>query len=134
LATITNSKQRYLLRVDLEDFEGNYRFANYDSFRVGGAEERYTLDIGSLSKSSTAGDSLTKQNHMKFSTFDQDNDVQSAGNCAQKYRGAWWYENCHESNLNAEYKNNVFGQGINWFSWRGHTYSLKFTEMKIRAG
>ena len=56
--------------------------------------------------------------------------------CAQHYGGAWWFHNCHESNLNGHYYHNVtaggYGCGINWFYWKGFYYSLKFSEMKTR--
>ena len=48
-------------------------------------------------------DSLEYSNGYKFTTKDQDNDGWSGGQCAQAYRGAWWYYNCHRSNLNGLY-------------------------------
>ena len=71
----------------------------------------------------------------KFSTIDRDNDLWK-GNCAKKFSGAWWYSACHNSNLNGLYlrKNHTsFGNGVNWFHLRGYHYSLKNTEMKVRA-
>ena len=50
--------------------------------------------------------------------------------------GAWWYTNCHASNLNGLYlsgETEIFGQGITWDDFRGQYYSLKTTEMKFRA-
>ena len=80
-----------------------------------------------------AGDSLAIHNQMKFSTKDRDNDA-SGGNCATKYKGAWWYQNCHYSNLNGRYLGP--GQndytGVNWYHWKSSHYSMKKTEMKIR--
>jgi len=69
---------------------------------------------------------------MKFSTKDQDNDVES-GSCATTYKGAWWYSRCHNSNLNGHYytAGSSSWDGVRWYHWRGR-YSLKFSEMKIR--
>jgi len=81
------------------------------------------------------GDSLQQRhNGHRFSTFDNDKDI-DASNCAERFKGGWWYTNCHDSNLNTLYLGGPHASqadGINWKTWRGHYYSLKFTEMKIR--
>ncbi|KAL9982294.1 hypothetical protein ACROYT_G004321 [Oculina patagonica] len=125
-----------MLRVDLEDFDGNIRYAEYTTFKVADEEDKYRLLIGEYS--GTAGDSMYENiqstNGMQFSTRDNDNDLQSE-NCAVKFKGAWWYRNCHWSNLNGLYhggQHDSFADGINWKTWRGHYYSLKRTEMKLR--
>ena len=71
---------------------------------------------------------------MMFSTKDADND-NGGRHCAVLYKGAWWYNNCHDSNLNAQYlcgNHTAFGAGVEWEDWKGARYSLKTTEMKIR--
>lgn len=81
-----------------------------------------------------AGDSLLKHNGMRFTTKDRDSD-HSENNCAAFYRGAWWYRNCHTSNLNGQYLRGAhtsYADGVEWSSWTGWQYSLKFSEMKIR--
>ncbi|KAK6312830.1 fibrinogen C domain-containing protein 1 isoform X1 [Coregonus clupeaformis] len=128
----------YELRIDLEDFENSTAFAQYGAFGVGlfsvdPDEDGYPLTIADYS--GTAGDSMLKHNGMKFTTKDQDND-HSENNCASFYHGAWWYRNCHTSNLNGQYlggQHTSYADGIEWSSWTGWQYSLKFTEMKIRA-
>jgi len=80
------------------------------------------------------GDSLTVHVGRKFSTRDQDNDVYSRS-CAVAYKGAWWYGACHRSNLNGPYlrgNHTSYADGVNWYHWKGHRYSLRFTEMKIK--
>ena len=72
---------------------------------------------------------------MQFSTKDKDNDLAS-GHCAQMYKGAWWYKVCHHSNLNGLYLNgshSSFADGVNWYDFRGHHYSLKRAEMKVKG-
>ena len=78
-----------------------------------------------------AGDCLVYHNRMQFSTKDNDNDATS-GNCAMTWKGAWWYEACHISNLNGLYlgAGQSSGTGIQWQNWQA--YSMKKTEMKIR--
>lgn len=48
------------------------------------------------------GDSLSYHQGRPFSTEDRDNDV-AVTNCAMSYKGAWWYKNCHRTNLNGKY-------------------------------
>ncbi|XP_046695649.1 fibrinogen C domain-containing protein 1 isoform X2 [Silurus meridionalis] len=127
----------YELRIDLEDFENSTAFAQYDMFGVGlfsvdPEDDGYPLTVGDYT--GTAGDSLVKHNGMKFTTKDRDND-HSENNCASFYHGAWWYNSCHMSNLNGQYlhgQHTSYADGIEWSSWTGWQYSLKFTEMKIR--
>ena len=52
---------------------------------------------------------------MKFSTKDNDNDLYG-GNCASS-RGAWWYKNCYECNLNGLYGADT-QDGIVWYAWK----------------
>uniref|UniRef100_A0A8C8S736 Fibrinogen C domain containing 1 n=1 Tax=Pelusios castaneus TaxID=367368 RepID=A0A8C8S736_9SAUR len=135
----------YELRVDLEDFDNGTAFAHYGTFAVGlfsvdPEEDGYPVTIAAYS--GTAGHALPRplphpepvHNGMKFTTKDLDND-HSENNCAAFYHGAWWYRNCHTSNLNGQYlkgHHSSYADGIEWSSWTGWQYSLKFTEMKIR--
>ncbi|KAB1280153.1 Fibrinogen C domain-containing protein 1 [Camelus dromedarius] len=127
----------YELHVDLEDFDNGTAYAHYRSFGVGlfsvdPEEDGYPLTVADYS--GTAGDSLLKHSGMRFTTKDRDSD-HSENNCAAFYRGAWWYRNCHTSNLNGQYLRGAhasYADGIEWSSWTGWQYSLKFSEMKIR--
>ena len=70
---------------------------------------------------------------MQFSTKDQDNDLKDI---TQHYKGVWWYNGCHWSNLNGLYLNGQHAShadGVNWGTLRGHRYSLKRTEMKVKT-
>ncbi|KAL9974467.1 hypothetical protein ACROYT_G011501 [Oculina patagonica] len=119
------------LRVDLEDFAGNTRYAEYDKSAVMSENEKYQLKLGSYS--GTGGDSLSKHRGQPFTTRDEDNDGSPSDNCARTYHGAWWYKQCHDSNLNGPYHRPSFeGDGVIWFHWKGQYESLKRTEMKIR--
>ncbi|PFX28054.1 Ryncolin-4 [Stylophora pistillata] len=127
---LTTTKKR--LRVDLMDTTGYTAYAEYEMFAVTSARTKYKLSLGSYS--GTAGDSLSLHRGYFFSTKDQDNDNWS-GHCAVTFKGAWWYEDCHHSNLNGLYhrgKHSSYADGVNWRHWRGHYYSVKRAEMKIR--
>lgn len=122
------SQGQYELRVDLRDL-GETAYAVYDKFGVGDSRSRYRLRVDGYS--GTAGDSMTYHNGRSFSTFDKDNDS-AITNCALSYKGAFWYKNCHRVNLMGRYRDNSHSQGVNWFHWKGHEYSIEFAEMKIR--
>ncbi|KFW11452.1 Tenascin-R, partial [Eurypyga helias] len=122
------SQGQYELRVDLRD-KGETAYAVYDRFSVGDAKSRYRLRVDGYS--GTAGDSMTYHNGRSFSTFDKDNDS-AITNCALSYKGAFWYKNCHRVNLMGRYGDNSHSQGVNWFHWKGHEYSIQFAEMKLR--
>ena len=83
----------------------------------------------------TAGDSLTEHHNMLFSTKDQDKDQDPGRSCAIAFEGAWWYNKCHASNLNGRYLkgyHSSYTNGVNWVHWKGHHYSVKRAEMKIK--
>ena len=81
-----------------------------------------------------AGDSLFIHNGMMFTTMDKDNDMKNNGNCAKAFHGAWWYNKCHQSNLNGRYLTSGENStsGINWYRWKKDRRSMKKVEMKIR--
>ncbi|XP_035687735.1 fibrinogen C domain-containing protein 1-like [Branchiostoma floridae] len=123
----------YELRVDLEDFEGNSTYAKYSNFSVEDEGHLYRLTVEGYS--GTAGNSMARHSSMCFSTKDKENDIRESFDCAQAYKGGWWYSNCHTANLNGLYHggdHQSYADGVNWKSWKGYHYSLKHTEMKIR--
>uniref|UniRef100_A0A8C9N5I6 Tenascin R n=1 Tax=Serinus canaria TaxID=9135 RepID=A0A8C9N5I6_SERCA len=122
------SQGRYELRIDMRDGQ-EAAYAYYDKFSIGDARSLYKLRIGDYN--GTAGDSLTYHQGRPFSTKDRDNDV-AVTNCAMSYKGAWWYKNCHRTNLNGKYGESRHSQGINWYHWKGHEFSIPFVEMKMR--
>ncbi|EDO49905.1 predicted protein [Nematostella vectensis] len=123
------SQRGYRVRFDLEDFEGNTRYAEYDDFRVGDETTKYKLvSVGTYS--GTAGDSFSSHRGFPFTTRDRDNDNDNTyGNCAERYEGAWWYDNCYNSNLNGKWT--ISEHGITWEAWRQYK-ALRKAEIKIR--
>eukprot|EP00058_Branchiostoma_floridae_P015857 XP_002601345.1 hypothetical protein BRAFLDRAFT_82743 [Branchiostoma floridae] len=134
---ITGQKT-YSLRVDLRDWENQFRYATYNSFRVGGSSTDYQVSISGYS--GDAGDSLTSGGSrfsitgLSFSTLDNDNDPNTGINCASRYNGGgWWYpDSCGYAHLNGQYNGSGAAMGLNWERWRGFMYSLKMTSLKIR--
>nr|XP_049583862.1 fibrinogen C domain-containing protein 1-like isoform X2 [Syngnathus scovelli] len=127
----------YQLRIDFTAFDGRKYYARYDDFSVGRnsrdpEKDGYPLLVSGYS--GDAGDKLSSHSGMKFSTKDRDQDT-AASNCADTYKGGWWYESCHWSNLNGLYKESGTCDGTNaiWMYLGGPKYTcLSFVEMKIR--
>jgi len=119
------------LRIHLEDWEGNRTVIVVNEFKVSNEEEGYKIFYKNFKPA--LGKSLPSRG-TKFSTVDRDNDSWSK-NCAERFSGAWWYTACLNSNLNGLYLRGAhesFGDGINWYHWRGYKYSMKSTVMKIK--
>ncbi|XP_066939780.1 techylectin-5A-like [Macrobrachium rosenbergii] len=121
------------IRFDLADFKDNTRWAKYKFFYLHDRSSSYKLEV--VEYSGDAGDSFTTHSGAQFSAKDIDNDAHPPESCSVMYKGAWWYKACHASNLNGQYlsgNHTSYADGVNWFAWLGHHYSLKKTEMKIR--
>lgn len=120
----------YELRIDMADFNSESRYAVYKRFYIGDETTGYRLHVEDYE--GTAGDSLTSHhNGAQFHTKDRD----TSSSCAARYKGGWWYNDCHSSYLNGLYlsgNHQSYADGINWNAWHGYHYSLKTTEMKIR--
>ncbi|CAH1392242.1 unnamed protein product [Nezara viridula] len=132
---LTNNEE-HMLRVELEDFEGNKRYAQYSHFKIYSEGEYYKLEIDGYE--GNAGDSLNDpwygSNNSPFSTYNRDND-RSSLNCASMLKGGWWWKSCGRG-LNGLYLTDpqdiTARQGIVWFRWRGWDYTLKKAMMMIR--
>ncbi|XP_064103455.1 techylectin-5B-like [Macrobrachium nipponense] len=136
--TNVDNETSYELHIELEDWSGNRRFARYRGFRIGSERDAYRLYHANV-YFGNAGDSMYSHNGLPFSTFDVDNDNRDGDfverSCARLYKGAWWYGNCHDANLNGWYlggPHRSFADGVNWYTWTGYNYSLKRTIMKFR--
>uniref|UniRef100_W5MZZ9 Fibrinogen C-terminal domain-containing protein n=1 Tax=Lepisosteus oculatus TaxID=7918 RepID=W5MZZ9_LEPOC len=127
------SSGNYELMIDFRDFDNASTFAKYLPFKILGEAENYRLILGGFQDGS-AGDSLSYHNSRPFSTKDRDHDTYDRS-CAEIFQGSWWYGDCHHSNLNGLYlggSHETHANGINWLSGKGHKYSYKYCDMKIR--
>lgn len=128
---LTLSSPQQLLIV-MEDWDGNRTEIAVNNFIIGTEFFKFRIIYASID--GEFGESLPKKG-TKFSTQDNDNDAWK-NNCASRFKGAWWYSACHNSNLNGLYlkgEHETFGNGVNWYHWKGYHYSVKKTEMKIRV-
>ncbi|CAC5380912.1 Fibrinogen-like protein 1,Tenascin-X,Fibrinogen alpha chain,Angiopoietin-related protein 7,Ficolin-1-B,Ficolin-2,Tenascin-R,Ficolin-1,Fibroleukin,Fibrinogen gamma chain [Mytilus coruscus] len=133
------SRKNYTLRIDLEDWTNEIRYAEYKTFHVGNEATNYTLSIGDYN--GTAGDSMKGERSrkeldgMQFSTYDRDND-QYGGICTARVRSGWWHNSCTDANLNGQYYQGVNhtnpSDPIYWWTWHPDFTPLKAVTMKIK--
>ncbi|XP_073401425.1 fibrinogen-like protein 1-like protein [Dendrobates tinctorius] len=92
------------VRFLLVDSENRTKTADYDSFYLTTAADKYRLRLGTYE--GDAGDAMSAGTHknlhdnMRFSTHDDDNDRLYNTNCANNYGGGWWYDSCYDAHLN----------------------------------
>ncbi|XP_055591106.1 microfibril-associated glycoprotein 4-like [Uranotaenia lowii] len=124
--------RRHELHVVFEDFNQFGDVHKYDDFQLAGPEDKYRLlRIGSFE--GVLSDALAYHVGSKFSTFDADNDGYGKS-CSETFSGAWWYDNCYQSNLNGLYLGNIADRntrGMVSISI-GPYKSLKISRMMIR--
>nr|XP_061833207.1 fibrinogen-like protein 1 isoform X2 [Nerophis lumbriciformis] len=140
-----SSQGKYDLRINMEDFDGKTRFAEYKNFKVDSEKDQYQLHLGDYS--GNAGDALadvhTSQRpapgsgltKVKFSTYDQ----QPGGDakCVRHSKSGWWFSRCDSGNLNGHYYKGPYqaltDDGVVWYTWHGWWYSIKSVVMMMRA-
>ncbi|XP_069114329.1 ficolin-1-like [Argopecten irradians] len=102
------------LRVELEAWDGTKGYAQYSTFQVENENDNYRLTVNGFS--GNVYRAMHVHNGHYFTTYDKDNDLHDS-NCAQLYHGAWWYNACHEVNLNGRYETNEGIKGPSSMTW-----------------
>ncbi|XP_033479728.2 fibrinogen-like protein 1 isoform X1 [Epinephelus lanceolatus] len=144
------SQGNYDLRIDMEDFEGKQRYAEYKNFKVDNEKDQYQLHLGEYN--GNAGDALADAHGLpsthqkwagpggiKFSTYDQLNDgnADSEAKCIRHSKSGWWFSRCDSGNLNGHYYKGPYqammDDGVVWYTWHGWWYSIKSVVMMVRA-
>ena len=125
------TSQEMVLRFDLEDLEGRTAHAVYQNVTVLGEKDGYRLYFGGYT--GTAPNSLRHHYGMRFRTKDRD-----GNNCASRFKGGWWYNDCHRVSINGLYLHNqscIHQTGMSWHDWNsnGKLDCMKTTEMRIRT-
>ncbi|XP_064614223.1 fibrinogen C domain-containing protein 1-B-like [Liolophura sinensis] len=133
-AHLLTSQAHFELLVNMKSYTLGTGYASYSRFRVADESQSFRLLLGTFK--GNAGDSLGIHNGLKFTTYDRDNDYYN-GNCAVRFRGAWWYNACHRTNLNGRYvfvkdKSTDNPSFVTWSQWSSKHLPLQFSEMKIR--
>ncbi|CAG2236687.1 Ryncolin-2,Veficolin-1,Ryncolin-1,Fibrinogen C domain-containing protein 1,Fibroleukin,Fibrinogen-like protein 1,Tenascin,Ficolin-1,Fibrinogen-like protein A,Ryncolin-3 [Mytilus edulis] len=137
LHTLT-STGRIEMRVDIENFKSEKRYAKYSTFKVGDAASEYRLTVKGYT--GNVADAFAHGHHsgQRFTTSDNDNDQNSSLNCAKLNRdgSGWWFSSCEAVCFTCPYTNNkkgLSGNGLmQWEIWKGSEYSLKYASMMIR--
>ena len=106
------SNRRYKLRFDLQTRNGSWYYAEYSRFVVHNETSNYKMEVSGYS--GNAGDALSHNYGMMFTTYDRDNDQWSSRNCAVVTGGGFWHNGCVFCGVNVER-----GRSLSDFRWRG---------------
>lgn len=132
-------QQDYILRVELKDLNDADTYAEYSTFKVASAANKFRLTVEGFS--GTASDAMAVHNNQQFSAPDQDNDSSPEYNCAEQRKSGWWFNNCDSANLNGVYTTTQHGQSagneapwyyLYWGVSKKFDMNLKSVVMKIR--
>ncbi|OWF44561.1 ryncolin-2-like [Mizuhopecten yessoensis] len=124
---LLTSAQTYELYIEMEDVDGDTRYVRYSSFALSSESNGYRLSVSGFSGNVT--DSMAYNNGQRFTTKDRDQDMRPSANCANVFRGSWWYRSCHHSNLNGFY-DPVPGDNPKTMCWKNFTGTVKFTSLR----
>nr|XP_034309350.1 ficolin-2 [Crassostrea gigas] len=131
------SQGSFELRMDMSDFTDQTRYVKYTHVDVMDESSKYTISISGYS--GNVGDCFTNGSqiisNMKFTTKDQDNDMNAYNNCGIQFPSGWWHRSCHCSNPNGLYlagDTTIFGKGITYLPWLTHNYSLRTVRLMVR--
>ena len=131
---LLTSQRQMKLRIQITDWDGQTKYADYKFFWVGDEDSNYLLRYSHYS--GTAGDALGNYHRETvFSTFDSDNDDSRSEDCAAEHGGGWWFKDCDHANLNGYYNHQATlsgtDSGIEWDTWK-RMYSFKESVMKLK--
>ncbi|XP_071835592.1 uncharacterized protein [Apostichopus japonicus] len=102
---VISAQRDHQLRIDIwfNNTNDDSSYLHYNLFRVSSEATQYEITLGSYT-GSYEYDYMDYHRDMKFSTYDQDNDLANQ-NCAhtQYHPGGWWFNGCHAIMLNGIY-------------------------------
>ena len=122
------------LRIDMvREEDGSEHSWTYQTFRVAGASDNYSLTIGE-GEGSVGNDAMAYHNGQQFSTYNNDN----SGSCSFAHQGGWWYDSCYTANLNGPHtlpSTPGISQTYARLIWYDGTvyHDLSSADMKIRV-
>ncbi|CAC5392312.1 Ryncolin-2,Angiopoietin-2,Angiopoietin-related protein 1,Ficolin-2,Ficolin-3,Ryncolin-3,Ficolin-1,Fibrinogen C domain-containing protein 1-B [Mytilus coruscus] len=127
----------YVLRIDLQAFDGNTGYVKYFTFTVADGTDDYRLTLGeycgTVGEDGTYG--MMYNNNAQFKTKDKDDTARGSNPpCSEKLHSGWWFQQyCSTVNLNGEWTVDDRPDSINWRYWETYlNKGLEKTAMKIR--
>nr|ADM89629.1 ficolin-like protein 2 [Pacifastacus leniusculus] len=125
------SRRPQVLRVELGDWDGESRWAEYQTFLVEHEDSLYRLHLSQYT--GDAGDALKAHDNMFFTTSDRDNDSHGTANCASNNHGGFWYHACHTASPTSLYlEKEKSTRGLNWNTWHTDRITLKTVTFIIK--
>jgi len=114
-----------------EIFNGEINFSKYSEFKVDNEDQKYRLHVSGRTGL------IAFQDGALFSTTDEDNDSFTNVECSNHgtERGGFWFTNCGVIYPNGFYYTTEpvkDRMGMQWYTWRGISESLKGFEMMVR--
>ncbi|OWF36129.1 Angiopoietin-related protein 7 [Mizuhopecten yessoensis] len=103
------------LRITLESWQGDVKYADFTTFHIGSETEKYMLTL--QYSGGTLTDEISYHSGKVFSTFDRDND-NAPFSCSDLYKGAWWYGWCYSCNLFGLYVEDIGNDDTTSMTWR----------------
>uniref|UniRef100_A0A8C4N2V4 Angiopoietin like 4 n=1 Tax=Eptatretus burgeri TaxID=7764 RepID=A0A8C4N2V4_EPTBU len=127
-----------ILRVEIDDWNGENQSIQHANFSLGGGNEAYRLHLGPQVSGEIKSAMIT-QSGAAFSTRDRDHDSKVNGNCAEIHSGGWWFSDCGDASLNGVLLNEQRGsgrkwrcRGMLWKPWTGRKHIIRTTTMMLR--
>nr|BAN92387.1 self-incompatibility-linked fibrinogen-like protein-A [Ciona intestinalis] len=124
------------MRIDFEDQEGVTAYAEYEQFKLVGANQKYRLIAAYIDKATAIPLNVSSPiSNYWFSTFDNNN---AFSGCPRRFKGGWWFLACGKSNLNGQYPNKdeqMSSSNIYWYYWyivNKNNTALKTVSMKFQ--
>ena len=160
---VQDKTQANALNIKMARNDGSEGQVGYSNFKIAAERQKYQLqkadgfkedECGEKVGNSLAGMNFGAQGYgerdiaktvhvgMKFSTPDQDNDMNRRANCAQQDRSGWWFNSCSAANLNGFYhggkytaeetRTGEFDDGVLWNTWTHDKFeALTKTRMSL---
>ncbi|XP_071837755.1 uncharacterized protein [Apostichopus japonicus] len=132
---VISAQRDHQLRIDVwfNNTNDDSAYLQYNLFRISSEATKYELTLGSYTGSFDY-DYMDYHRDMKFSTFDQDNDL-AGQNCAHSayHPGGWWFKACYSVMLNGIY-GDTWDTGICLYQrlTREKNCSVVAVDMKIK--